>query len=838
MFRKKLMAALGVMLLLQCALGCVNVQAAYAGREEIVSQGACVMDYETGEILYEYNGNVSRVPASMTKVMNMYCVYESLAKGEITLDTAVPISQNVYRKSRDRVYQSVVPLNQGERYTVDELMDIIIVRSASGASVAIAELLGGGSEAAFVERMNSKAKEMGINARYYDSCGIAENQITPVAMATLARNIIRDYPDVLKRSAQTSVDFHGASYGTTNRLLGDYFYYGADGLKTGSTAAAKYCLCATAVRDGRRIITVTMAAPTVQESFTDSIKLLDYGFAVSAEKYDTVTYTDIRTFLNGSEIPTLARRKGDMEQALVFAKDLAHYGFDVTYNPAARTTMIARREGKELTPLPVDVYHGRSGEKAFSAAPNSSVKVLLDDGAGIHTLAQTYNADGRICIAVEELEKIYGWTWDEAQQSVSIQAEPREPGAVLPDGERLTSKSAYIMDYDTGREIYAFDGDTQKPVASIAKMMSVYVILDALENGEIALDTVVPVSSNVYRLSRMEDYKMMANLEYGEVYTVDEMLDMIVVDSAAACVTAMAELVSGSEAAFVERMNAKAKEIGIGSVFYNGTGVCLDPQREKENLMSAKEVAEMARHMIQDYPEILERTKKPSVEFHGKTYYNLNKMFTDYYYEGADGFKNGMTDAAGYCMCGTAELDGKRVITVTLPSESNEARFTDTAKLFDYGFRQLGVEPGKTREALDAPVSVKSGEIRVVIDGTYEMQFPGQQPAVVEGRILLPVRALMETMGKTVEWDRAARQMVIRDESVCVRLSPGSDVMIKETTNQLTGETTREEIRMDIAPVIMDGRNCLPARAVAEAFGAAAVWDAEENTMHISAGVC
>lgn len=838
MFKRKLAAALSLLLLLQCAFGSISVQAASVAGQEIASEGACVMDFETGEILYEYNGNVPRVPASMTKIMNMYCVYESLAKGEVTLDTAVPISENVYRKSRDRLYQSVVPLNYNERYTLDEMMDVIIVRSASGASVAVAELLGGGSEAAFVDRMNRKAQEMGINAHYYDSCGIAENQITPIAMATLARNIIRDYPDVLNRSSKTSVNFHGANYQTTNHLLGKYYYWGADGLKTGSTQAAKYCLCATAVRNGRRIITVTMKAPTVRESFTDSAKLLDYGFAKVAEKYDNVMFTDTSVFIQDLEIPALARKQGDMEQPVIFAKDLAHYGFDVSYDKAQRTTMITYKDGKEMTPLPVDGYKGRSGQKAFTAAPSMGMQVLLNDGAEVHTLEKVYNADGRLCIALEELEKIYSWTSDANGQAIYIQTGPKQAKAALPNGERLTSQSAYIMDYDTGRELFAFDGDTQKPAASIAKMMSVYVILDAIRDGEISMDTVVPISKNVYELSRVEDYKMMANLEYDETYTVDEMLDMIVVDSAAACVTAVAELLCGSEEAFVERMNDKAREIGIQSVFYNGTGVCLNPETDQENLMSAKEIAQMTRRMIQDYPEILERTKKASVEFHGKTYYNLNRMLSGDFFEGVDGFKNGMTDAAGYCMCGTASLDGKRVITVTLPSESNEARFTDTAKMLEYGFSQLGVKPEGTKETTAEPEIVESGKITVNIDGNYEMQFPDQQPIVVQNRILIPIRALMETLGKTVEWDAAARQMVIRDDSICVRLTPGSNVMIKETTNLLTNESRREEIQLDVAPVILNGRNCLPARAVVEAFGAAVVWNAEERTMLISAGVC
>ena len=188
-----------------------TAHAAKVGNTSISAAGACVMDFETGDILYSYYGDTPRVPASMTKIMNLYCVYEALANGEITLNTTVPISKSVYNKSRNGLYQSVLPLHYNTTYTVDEMINVVIVHSASGAAVALAELVGGGSEAAFVSRMNNKAKEMGINAYYYDSCGIANNQVSPIAMATLARNIIKDYPDILTRSAKKSVYFHGGN---------------------------------------------------------------------------------------------------------------------------------------------------------------------------------------------------------------------------------------------------------------------------------------------------------------------------------------------------------------------------------------------------------------------------------------------------------------------------------------------------------------------------------------------------------------------------------------------------------------------------------------------------
>lgn len=812
----------------------ITAGAATVGNSYITSQGACVMDFETGEILYEYKGDVARVPASMTKIMNMYCVYEAIANGEISLDTVVPISKNVYNKSRNSVYQSVLPLYYNTTYTVNEMIDVVVTYSASGAAIALAELVGG-SEAAFVERMNNKAAEMGINAFYYDSCGIAENKVSPVAMATLARNIIRDYPDILVRSSKKSVSFHGNTYRTTNHLLDTYYYAGADGLKTGTTSAAGYCFCGTAVRNGRRLISVTMSSSSSGQRFVDTARLLDYGFSVVNQKYGYVYFTDMRTYINGCEVPTFVYM-GANPHSVIIAEDLVNFGFDVEYKGEEQVLYINYNKDKTYNPMPLEYYRNRKGEKAYAIADYNNVSVVLNNGVSTYQFKNVYNLNGYMGISADEFAEIYDFEWDSSELAAKISVIEKKPLSVLPNGEMLTSGSAFIMDYETGSELYAFDADTQKPVASIAKMMSVYVILDAIKNGEISLDTVVPISENVYKLSRVEDYKMMVNLEYDEVYTVDEMLDMIIIDSAAACVTATAELISGSEAEFVKRMNQKAAEIGIGSVFYNGTGVCLNPETDKENLMSAREVALMTQAMLRDYPDIVERTKCASVDFHGKTYYNLNKMFTDYYYEGADGFKNGMTTASGYCMCGTAILDGKRVITVTLPSDSNEARFTDTAKMFDYGFSVLGVDITKKDNAPSELVFADGDEIKINIDGNYEMTFPDQQPVIVNGRALVPLRALMETLGKTVLWKNT--EAVISDETVTVRLTAESGVMVKETTNPLTGETVAEEIELEAAPVIINDRMCLPVRAVAEAFGAAVIWEESTKTILIIAGVC
>ena len=179
-----------------------------------------------------------------------------MTNGEISLTTSVPISSSVYNKSRNKLNQNIVPLNYNTVYTVDEMMNISLVHSASAATVALAELVGGGSEAKFVARMNNTARELGLSAYYYDSCGVADNRISPVSMASLARTLIIKYPDVINRTSKRSVYFHGETYRTTNHLFDTYYYEGADGMKTGTGTAAGACFCGTAIRDGRRLISV------------------------------------------------------------------------------------------------------------------------------------------------------------------------------------------------------------------------------------------------------------------------------------------------------------------------------------------------------------------------------------------------------------------------------------------------------------------------------------------------------------------------------------------------------------------------------------------------------
>ena len=247
----------------------------------VAADSAIVIDYDTGETLYAKDADTMRVPASMTKVMTAYIIFEELEAGNLTLDTLVPISDFAADISRNQArYPTAVPLPYGGSLTVDTLLKLILIPSASASCVAMAEYISG-TEAAFVQRMNATAQRLGMTAQYENCHGAHVHYLTARSQATLVREFIRRFPQILDYTSMTSVTFNGETLANTNQLLpgAAFAYEGADGFKTGTINAAGYCLSATAVRDGRRVISVLMHSDDNATRHTDSIALLDYGFA-------------------------------------------------------------------------------------------------------------------------------------------------------------------------------------------------------------------------------------------------------------------------------------------------------------------------------------------------------------------------------------------------------------------------------------------------------------------------------------------------------------------------------------------------------------------------------
>ena len=259
---------------------------AEANQPSIRSRAAIVLDFDTGEILFEYNAHDARAPASMTKAMTAFVVFEEIAAGRLSLDDYVTISQNAARVSSEPQYQGItIPISAGTRHTVDSLLHFALLPSSNAAPVALAEHISG-TEAAFVELMNQTAAEIGMWSEFQNAHGSLDqgHLSNAYSFARLAYVFIHRHPDILRITSSRSFVFQGITYNNTNLLLRTRPFPGADGFKTGTTQAAGRNLTATAVRNDRRIIAVQLGAPSQDARYTDIINLLEFGFAEAARR--------------------------------------------------------------------------------------------------------------------------------------------------------------------------------------------------------------------------------------------------------------------------------------------------------------------------------------------------------------------------------------------------------------------------------------------------------------------------------------------------------------------------------------------------------------------------
>lgn len=266
--------------------------------------------------------------------------------------------------------------------------------------------------------------------------------------------------------------------------------------------------------------------------------------------------------------------------------------------------------------------------------------------------------------------------------------------ALAKEAPDIDAASYILMDATSGSILLAKNGDKPLPPASMTKMMTEYLILEHIAEGSLSWEQEVTVSTNASTIGGSQVW-----LAENEVRTVEELFTAMSVYSANDATVALAEEVAGDETAFVEMMNAKAEEMGLKDThFLNSTGLPQDfynnpPKTDGEHLMSARDSAILAKHLIEDYPDITEFTTIDRQTFRkgeaGEVdMINWNRMIPglEHAYDGVDGLKTGNTDDAGFCFTGTAERDNMRLISVVMGSESQDSRFIETKKLLDYGF--------------------------------------------------------------------------------------------------------------------------------------------------------
>lgn len=272
--------------------------------------------------------------------------------------------------------------------------------------------------------------------------------------------------------------------------------------------------------------------------------------------------------------------------------------------------------------------------------------------------------------------------------------------------QEVDAKAALLMDYRTGNILFEKNIDEPLPMASVTKIMTLVLVLEAVDQGRIELSDTVSVSE--YAASMRGTHVW---LEAGEQLTLEEMLYAIAVGSANDAAVAVAEYFAGSESAFVELMNRRAQELGMTSTrFTNANGLPTDPKEQQE--MSARDAATLARHAI-DVPLMLNFVSTYEYTMRRDTtqvpqLWNYNRMLRRY--DGVDGMKTGYTEQAGYCLVATAMKNDLRLIAVVLGSSTNADRENDIRTLLDYGYRKYHAYTVLQADEVVDELSFKRGE--------------------------------------------------------------------------------------------------------------------------------
>ncbi|MGG2057276.1 D-alanyl-D-alanine carboxypeptidase family protein [Lysinibacillus pakistanensis] len=271
--------------------------------------------------------------------------------------------------------------------------------------------------------------------------------------------------------------------------------------------------------------------------------------------------------------------------------------------------------------------------------------------------------------------------------------------------------AAILIDADSGKILYEQNADTSLGIASMTKMMTEYLLLDAIDAGTVKWDQEYHVTDYTYRMSQNRALSNVP-LRRDGTYTIRELYEAMAIYSANAATVGIAETIAGTEAEFLKLMNKKAEKLGLKDYkFVNSTGLNnadlfgMHPAGtgpSDENVMPAKSVAKLAYHLLKDHPNVLETSKIAEKTFREGTddriemrNWNLMLPGLSQQYQGVDGLKTGTTNFAGHCFTGTAERNGTRLISVVMKAvdakgqESKKARFDETAKLLNYGFSQF-----------------------------------------------------------------------------------------------------------------------------------------------------
>jgi serine-type D-Ala-D-Ala carboxypeptidase (penicillin-binding protein 5/6) len=242
------------------------------GQVDTAARWAYMQDFDTGATLLEKQADDEMPPSSMTKLMTMYLVYDQLKQGRLKLEDELPVTEKAWRMQGSKMFVQI-----GSTVKVEDLIRGVIVQSGNDAAIVLAEAIGG-SEEQFAEKMNAKAKELGLTHTFFKNCTgwpDPDQHMSCRDIATLAGAIIRDFPDYYHYDAEKTFRYNGIEQGNRNPMVQKGT---ADGLKTGHTEAGGYGLVVSSKRNGRRVILVLNGMTSMHERAEEAERLMDWGF--------------------------------------------------------------------------------------------------------------------------------------------------------------------------------------------------------------------------------------------------------------------------------------------------------------------------------------------------------------------------------------------------------------------------------------------------------------------------------------------------------------------------------------------------------------------------------
>ncbi|MPQ25478.1 D-alanyl-D-alanine carboxypeptidase [Bacillus paralicheniformis] len=349
---------------------------------------------------------------------------------------------------------------------------------------------------------------------------------------------------------------------------------------------------------------------------------------------------------------------------------------------------------------------------------------------------------------------------------------PMSNAKAADDPINVNAKAAILIEASSGKVLYSKNADQRLPVASMAKMMTEYLLLEAIHEGKVKWDQKYTPNDYVYEISKERSLSNVPLRKDGS-YTVKELYQATAIYSANAATIALSEIVAGSESKFVELMNKKAKELGMKNFkFVNATGLenkdlhgkhPRGTSVDEESEVSARDMAVLTAHLVNDYSEILDTASIAKTKFREGTYDEMDMPNWNFMlkglvqeYEGVDGLKTGSTDSAGSCFAATAKRNGMRVISVVFNAKGSlhTGRFVETKKMLDYAFKNFTIKEMYAKDAQvkgNETLKVNKGkdqEVAIVTDKAFSIPMKNGEEKNYKAKVTLDKKELSAPVKK------------------------------------------------------------------------------------------